>query len=95
MVHGMRPGSVIVDLGAEGGGNCELTRAGETVVVGGVSIVGVIGAASAIPFHASALYARNVLNLLLLMTVDGELHPNPDDEIVAACCVTRDGQVTA
>jgi H+-translocating NAD(P) transhydrogenase subunit alpha len=95
MVHGMRPGSVIVDLGAEGGGNCELTKAGETVVVGGVSIVGVTGAPSALPVNASALYARNVLNLLQLLMADGELHPNPDDEIVAGCCVTRDGQVLA
>ncbi|MDQ1747389.1 MAG: H+-translocating transhydrogenase subunit alpha [Frankiaceae bacterium] len=93
MVHGMKPGSVIVDLGAEGGGNCELTRAGETVVVGDVSIVGVVGAPSALPVNASALYARNVLNLLQLLMADGELHPNPDDEIVAGCCVTRDGQV--
>jgi NAD(P) transhydrogenase subunit alpha len=93
MVRDMRPGSVIVDLGAEGGGNCELTRAGETVDVGGVSVVGVVGAPSALPVHASALYARNVLNLLQLMMADGELHPNFDDEIVAACCVTQDGQV--
>lgn len=93
MVHGMRPGSVIVDLAAEGGGNCELTRPGETVDVGGVSIVGVVGAPSALPVHASALYARNVFNLLSLLMVDGELLPDPGDEIVAGCCVTRDGQV--
>jgi len=93
MVHAMRPGSVIVDLGAEGGGNCELTRAGETVDVGGVSIVGLRGAPSALPAHASALYARNVANLLTLMVNGGEFAPDWDDEIVAGCCVTREGQV--
>jgi H+-translocating NAD(P) transhydrogenase subunit alpha len=93
MVHGMAPGSVLVDLGAEGGGNCELTRAGETVEVGGVSIVGVRNAASSYPLHASALYARNLVNLLQLMVKDGALTPDWDDEILAGCCVTRDGQV--
>jgi NAD(P) transhydrogenase subunit alpha len=95
MVHGMRPGSVVVDLGAEGGGNCELTRAGETVEVGGVSVVGVRNAASAYPLHASALYARNLFNLLQLMVTDGALAPDWDDEILAGCCVTRAGQVVA
>jgi NAD(P) transhydrogenase subunit alpha len=95
MVDGMRSGSVVIDLGAEGGGNCELTRVGETVEVGGVSIVGVRNAASAYPLHASALYARNLVNLLQLMVVDGELAPDWDDEILAGCCVTRDGQVVA
>ena len=93
MVHGMRPGSVIVDLGAEGGGNCELTRAGETVDVGGVSVIGLRGAPSSLPAHASALYARNVANLLTLMVNGGEFAPDWDDEIVAGCCVTREGQV--
>jgi NAD(P) transhydrogenase subunit alpha len=93
MVRGMHPGSVIVDLGAEGGGNCELTRLGETVDVGGVSIVGVGNAASAYPLHASNLYARNLLNLLQLMVKDGALAPDWDDEILVGCCVTRDGQV--
>jgi len=94
MVHAMRAGSVIVDLGAEGGGNCELTRAGETIDVGGVAILGVRNAAAAYPLHASALFARNVSNLLQLMTSDGGLAPDWDDEILAGCCVTRDGQVT-
>ena len=95
MVHGMRGGSVIVDLGAEGGGNCELTRVGETVEVDGVSIVGVRNAASAYPLHASALYARNLVNLLSLIVRDGEWAPDWDDEILAGCCVTRDGQVVS
>jgi H+-translocating NAD(P) transhydrogenase subunit alpha len=93
MVRGLRPGSVVVDLGAEGGGNCELTRLGETIDVGGVTIVGVRSAASAYPLHASALYARNVANLLALACRDGALAPDWDDEILAAACVTRDGQV--
>ena len=95
MVHGMRAGSVVVDLGAEGGGNCELTRVGETIEVGGVSIAGVRNAASAYPLHASALYARNLVQLLELMVRDGALAPDWDDEILAGCCVTRDGQVMA
>jgi H+-translocating NAD(P) transhydrogenase subunit alpha len=89
----MRPGSVIVDLGAEGGGNCELTRAGETVETGGVSIVGVRNAPSAYPLHASALYARNLFNLLQLMIRDGAFAPDWDDEILSGCVVTRDGHV--
>ena len=92
-VHRMRPGSVVVDLAAEGGGNCELTRSGETVIVNGVSVVGLSGAASDLAADASALYARNVLNLVQLLMRDGRLDPDWDDEIVAASCVTRDGQV--
>jgi H+-translocating NAD(P) transhydrogenase subunit alpha len=93
MVRELRAGSVIVDLGAEGGGNCELTRVGETIDVGGVTIVGVRNAASSYPLHASALYSRNVANLLALAIRDGELAPDWDDEILAGACVTRDGQV--
>ena len=98
MVEGMRAGSVIVDLGAdveaaEGGGNCELTRGGETIDVNGVTIVGPRNAASSYPLHASGLYARNVANLLALLMRDGVFDPNWDDEIVAGCCVTRDGEV--
>jgi H+-translocating NAD(P) transhydrogenase subunit alpha len=100
MVGGMRPGSVIVDLGAdveaaEGGGNCELTRGGETIDVNGVTIIGPRNAASSYPLHASGLYARNVANLVALLTRDGRFDPDWDDEIVAACCVTRDGEVVA
>jgi NAD(P) transhydrogenase subunit alpha len=99
MVAGMRPGSVIVDLGAdveaaEGGGNCELTRGGETIEVNGVTIVGPRNAASSYPLHASGLYARNVANLLGLLMRNGAFDPDWDDEIVMACCVTRDGEVT-
>jgi NAD(P) transhydrogenase subunit alpha len=93
MVQAMRAGSVIVDLAAEGGGNCELTRAGESIDVGGVTIVGPRNAASAYPVHASALYSRNIANLLLLLIRDGRVDPDWDDEVVAGCCVTRNGEV--
>jgi NAD(P) transhydrogenase subunit alpha len=100
MVDGMRPGSVIVDLGAdveaaEGGGNCELTRGGETIEVKGVTIAGPRNAASSYPLHASGLYARNVANLLALLMRDGAFDPDWDDEIVAGCCVTKDGEVVS
>jgi NAD(P) transhydrogenase subunit alpha len=89
MVEGMRPGSVLVDLAAESGGNCELSRPGEEVEHNGVLVVGMKDAASAMPVHASQLYARNLVNLLLTMTTDGQVVPDFDDEIVAAACVTR------
>jgi NAD(P) transhydrogenase subunit alpha len=89
MVKGMRPGSVIVDLAAETGGNCELTRPGETVTVGGVSILGPLNLASTMPTHASQLYARNVSALLGHLAPGGELTLDWDDEITAGTCVTR------
>jgi NAD(P) transhydrogenase subunit alpha len=90
MVEAMRPGSVVVDLAAESGGNCELTVAGEDVVHRGVLVHGMQDAPSAMPVHASQLYARNVVNLLLLMAdEDGTVVPDFDDEIVVATCVTR------
>ncbi|MDQ1616660.1 MAG: H+-translocating transhydrogenase subunit alpha [Actinomycetota bacterium] len=88
MVETMRPGSVVVDLAAESGGNCELSRPGEDVVHGGVTVCGLRDVASSMPLHASQLYARNVVNLLLLMTVDGAVRPDFSDEIVAATAVT-------
>jgi NAD(P) transhydrogenase subunit alpha len=89
MVEAMRPGSVLVDLAAESGGNCELSRPGEDVEHHGVLVHGLKDAPSAMAVHASQLYARNVVNLLLLMTTDGEVVPDFEDEIVAAACVTR------
>jgi H+-translocating NAD(P) transhydrogenase subunit alpha len=89
MVEAMRPGSVLVDLAAESGGNCELSQPGEDVQHNGVLVHGLKDAPSAMAVHASQLYARNVVNLLLLMTADGEVVPDFDDEIVAATCVTR------
>jgi NAD(P) transhydrogenase subunit alpha len=93
MVRGMRPGSVVVDLAAESGGNCEPTRAGEEVRVGDVLVVGLCDVPSSLAGHASQLYARNVTNLLLHVSRNGELHLDHTDEIVAGCCFTHDGQV--
>jgi NAD(P) transhydrogenase subunit alpha len=88
-VEGMRPGSVIVDLAAETGGNCELTRPGETVDAGGVEILGPLDLPSTMPFHASQLYARNVAALLTHLAPGGQLGLDWDDEITAGACVTR------
>jgi NAD(P) transhydrogenase subunit alpha len=87
-VERMRPGSVIVDLAAEAGGNCELTEPGTEVERGGVTIVGYTDLASRMPYHASQLYARNVSALLLHLAPDGELTLDFDDEITAGACVT-------
>ena len=89
MVEAMRPGSVVVDLAAESGGNCELAVAGETVEHRGVTVWGARDVPSSMPVHASQLYSRNVVNLLMLMSTDGRVQPDFDDEIVAAACVTR------
>ena len=88
MVEAMRPGSVIVDLAAETGGNCELARPGEEVEHNGVLVWGAKDVPSSMPVHASQLYARNVVNLLLLMTSGGHVAPDFADEIIAAACVT-------
>ncbi len=93
MVKGMRPGSVIVDLAAESGGNVEGTKVGEVVEVGGVSIDGTRNVPSTIPVHASQLYARNVANLLLLMVKDGALNLDFEDEVIRGAVVTHGGQV--
>ena len=90
----MRPGSVIVDLAAETGGNCELTEPGEVVERDGVTLVGLTNLPSQMPFHASQLYARNVSSLLQHLAPDGELALDWDDEITAGACVTRE-QVAA
>jgi NAD(P) transhydrogenase subunit alpha len=93
MVARMAPGSVIVDLAAERGGNCELTRGGETVVEHGVSIIGTYNLASTVPYHASQLYARNITNFLLYLVKDGKLQLNLQDEIVRDTLVTQGGEV--
>jgi NAD(P) transhydrogenase subunit alpha len=93
MVEGMKPGSVVVDLAAESGGNVELSRPGEEIRHGGVLVYGARNPASQMPVHASQLYARNVVNLLLLMAKEGRLELDFDDEILAGCCVTHDGQI--
>ncbi len=90
-VRGMRPGSVIVDLAAETGGNCELTRPGEEIVEAGVTIVGTTNVPSTMPTHASQLLSRNMAAIVGLLVKDGELVLDWDDEIVAGACVTRKG----
>jgi NAD(P) transhydrogenase subunit alpha len=91
MVERMRPGSIVVDLAAESGGNVEPSRPGEDVTVGAATVIGARNMPSAMPVHASNLYARNVTNLLLLLIKDGNLTPDWDDEIVVGCCLLRDG----
>jgi NAD(P) transhydrogenase subunit alpha len=93
-VEGMRPGSVIIDLAGETGGNCELTTPGQVTVEHDVTIVSPLNLAAEMPEHASALYARNVLALLELMLGEtGELALDFDDEIIAGACVVRDGEI--
>ncbi|MCZ6478446.1 MAG: Re/Si-specific NAD(P)(+) transhydrogenase subunit alpha [Gemmatimonadetes bacterium] len=93
MVRGMRPGSTIVDLAAEAGGNCELTRAGETVERHGVVIHGPIDLPARVPVHASQMYSKNLQALLGHLLVDGEIRIDLDDEITGAICVTHAGEV--
>ncbi|HEY40758.1 MAG TPA: Re/Si-specific NAD(P)(+) transhydrogenase subunit alpha [Dehalococcoidia bacterium] len=93
MVRSMKPGSVVVDLAAEAGGNCEITEPGEEVVKHGVTVIGPLNLASEMPFQASQLYARNISGLLLHMFKDGELHFDFEDVIVNDCCITHQGEV--
>lgn len=93
MVEGMKTGALIVDMAAEGGGNCELTRAGETVEHDGRRIMGPLNLPAGAPFHASEMYARNLQHFLELLVVDGELKLDVDDELVAATCLTHAGEV--
>jgi len=93
-VERMRPGSVIVDLAAETGGNCELTKPGEVVTHGGVTIIGTINIPGTMPAHASQMYAKNVQNLVALFVKDGTLNLNFGDDIVKGTCVTHDGEIT-
>ena len=95
MVDGMAEGAVVVDMAADSGGNCALTKAGEVVDHHGVHIVGMANPPSGMPTHASFLYARNVANVLGLMGAEGALAPDWDDEIVAGMCVLRDGKPVA
>jgi NAD(P) transhydrogenase subunit alpha len=93
MVASMAPGSVIVDLAGERGGNCELTRPGEIVVEQGVTIIGWFNLASTVPYHASQMYARNVSAFLLYLVKDGKLQLNMEDEIVRETMLTHSGEV--
>ena len=92
-VAGMKPGSVIVDLAAEAGGNCAVTRAGERVVHHGVVVLGPVNLPASMPQHASQMYAKNIQNFLQLVVKDGTLAVDFADEIVDGTCVTHDGKV--
>jgi NAD(P) transhydrogenase subunit alpha len=93
MVARMAPGSLIVDIAAERGGNCELTRPGETVISGGVTIMGPLNLPSTIPYHASQMYAKNIATFLKYLIKDGKLALDPADEIVRETLVTQGGEV--
>jgi H+-translocating NAD(P) transhydrogenase subunit alpha len=93
MVKGMVPGSVILDLAAERGGNCEITRAGEAVVVNGVTVIGPINLASGVPHHASQMYARNLTSFLTNLVKDGKMRPPESDDIIRDTLVTQGGEV--
>jgi H+-translocating NAD(P) transhydrogenase subunit alpha len=93
MVRRMAPGSVIVDLAAERGGNCELTAPGQIVVEHGVTIIGEFNLAAAVPYHASALYARNISAFLQHLVKEGKLRLDLSDEIIRETLVTQDGEV--
>jgi NAD(P) transhydrogenase subunit alpha len=93
MVERMVEGSVIVDMAADSGGNCELSEPGKDLVHHGVTVCGLSNPPSAMPTHASFLYSRNVANFLALIVVDGVLQPDFDDEVVAGSCVVRAGEV--
>ena len=92
-IAAMKPGAVIVDLGAENGGNCEGTKPGETVVAGPANILGPLNIASALAQHASELYAKNLLNLVTLIVKDGALNLDFEDEVVAGTTVTHAGEI--
>jgi proton-translocating NAD(P)+ transhydrogenase subunit alpha len=93
-VRNMKPGSVIVDLAAETGGNCELTEPGETVIRHDVTIIGPLNLPSSMPDHASQLYAKNVQNLVeLMVSEEGALELDFEDEILAGACITHDGEI--
>ncbi len=89
-VEGMKPGSVVVDLAGETGGNCELTEPGQTIVKHGVTIAAPLNLPATMPEHASELYSKNISVLLELLIKDGVLTPDFDDEVIATSCVTRE-----
>jgi len=93
MVQGMAAGSVIVDLAAERGGNCELTQPGQTVEEGGVSILGPVNLPATVPYHASQLFSKNVATFLLSLIKDGQLNLDMEDEVIRETAVTRGGEI--
>jgi H+-translocating NAD(P) transhydrogenase subunit alpha len=94
IVEKMQPGSVLIDLAAEGGGNCELTKPGETIEHNGVIIHAPLNVPSQTPLHASEMFAKNILNFLDLMIVDGEYKPDWEDEVQLESRITHDGEIT-
>jgi NAD(P) transhydrogenase subunit alpha len=93
MVEGMHSGSVIVDLAAERGGNCELTKAGETVVFKGIKIIGPVNIPATVPHHASQMYAKNIATFLLHLIKEGKITIDTEDEITAGTLITQGGKV--
>jgi NAD(P) transhydrogenase subunit alpha len=93
MIAGMRPGSVVVDLAAERGGNCDVTKPGETVSVGEVSVLGPANLPGSVAFHASQMYGKNITTFLLHVVKEGKVQLTSDDEIIRETLVCRDGQV--
>jgi NAD(P) transhydrogenase subunit alpha len=92
-VKAMKPGSVIVDLAAEAGGNCAVTKAGEEVTVHGVTVLGPLNLPSSMPTHASQMYSKNITTFLDLLLEDGNLKLDFEDEIASATCITHDGAI--
>jgi NAD(P) transhydrogenase subunit alpha len=93
MVAGMAPGSVVVDLASERGGNCELTKPGEVILERGVTVIGTFNFASTVPYHASQMYARNISAFLQLIVKEGKLQLNPEDDIIKSTLVTQAGEI--
>ncbi len=93
-VEKMKTGAVIIDLAAEGGGNCELTQPGEKIEHQGVIIYGPLDVPSQTPLHASEMYAKNLFNFLSLMVKEGEFKPDWEDEVIAGALLTKDGAIT-
>ncbi|MEI7836795.1 MAG: NAD(P) transhydrogenase subunit alpha, partial [Planctomycetota bacterium] len=93
MVKAMAPGSIVVDLAAEQGGNCDATRLGQNVAVGGATVMGPGNVPSLVPYHASQMYARNITTFLLHLVKDARMNIDPADEITRETLVARDGQV--
>lgn len=93
-VAGMKSGAVIIDLAAEGGGNCTLTQPGQTIVHNGVTIHAPLNVPSQVPVHASEMYAKNLLNFLTPMLKDGQYAPDFNDEVIAGALLTHEGQIT-
>ncbi|MEJ2240140.1 MAG: hypothetical protein P8X82_17755, partial [Gemmatimonadales bacterium] len=92
-VKDMKPGTVVVDLAAETGGNCAGTKAGEEVVLNGVKILGLLNLPASVPADASRMYARNMQTFLTQIVKDGELNLDFEDEIIGGTCITHDGKI--